>query len=225
VNVRRTQSAPILASAVCVAFGACRPAFLRDATPPRFVVSAEPLRLIDVRHPGVCVAVDTTDPKGVWWWEPGLSGCSSRSTGPDVFAADDAGVARRPDTLHLDVRFRLQLIAVPVRRAPTSRKCDCCSARAGWRLRGRARQCRPSADAIWCCLNPRLTAEPCAEAARRVRFGYRIPPDTVCRCDAIHPSSVSTYPRLWSACLDERSTVSSGSLSISNHLDRPDRMS
>jgi hypothetical protein len=38
------------------------------------------------------VAVDPTDPKGVWWWEPGRSGCSSRSTGPSAFRGDDATV-------------------------------------------------------------------------------------------------------------------------------------
>ena len=59
---------------------------------PRYVVSTRPLALLGDRHPGFCVAVDPGDEKGVWWWEPGRSGCSSRSTGPTVFPASLATV-------------------------------------------------------------------------------------------------------------------------------------
>src|SRR4051812_20497019 len=79
------------------AFVACR-SVSRLPPPARFIVTGEPLGLFDGRHPGICVAVDPDDPKGVWWWEPGPSGCSTRSTGPDVMAAGDASVVRSADT-------------------------------------------------------------------------------------------------------------------------------
>jgi hypothetical protein len=62
--------------------GGCRRAVRDDdQTRPRYVVTASP---IDVRvGSGLCVAVDPSDPKGVWWWQPGED-CSSRSTGPMV---------------------------------------------------------------------------------------------------------------------------------------------
>ena len=55
----------------------------------------------------LCVAVDPRDAHGVWWWGPGASGCTSRSTGPGVFHLDQAAVSRsaRPDMTA--VTFRL----------------------------------------------------------------------------------------------------------------------
>jgi hypothetical protein len=61
---------------------------------PRYIVSVTPLALLGERHPGFCIAVDPSDEKGVWWWEPGRTGCSSRSTGPAPFPAHYAAVAR-----------------------------------------------------------------------------------------------------------------------------------
>lgn len=74
----------------------------------RFHVTADP---IDIGPNGArfCLAVDPGDPHGVWWWEPGRSGCSSRSTGPDVFRGDAGTVSRRDDG-SIDVYFRIQLI-------------------------------------------------------------------------------------------------------------------
>ena len=56
----------------------------------------------------LCLAVDPRDPQGVWWWEPGASGCTTRSTGT-VFHADQAAVSpsARPETSA--VSFRLGL--------------------------------------------------------------------------------------------------------------------
>ena len=54
---------------------------------PRYVVTASPID-VSLGPSGVCVAVDPLDRRGVWWWEPGASGCASRSTGPGVFHAD-----------------------------------------------------------------------------------------------------------------------------------------
>ena len=75
---------------------------------PRYIVSTAPLTLL-AGHPGFCVAVDPSDEKGVWWWEPGQSGCSSRSTGPGVFPAQSAAVARSA-TGAVAVSFEIQLM-------------------------------------------------------------------------------------------------------------------
>jgi len=84
----------------------------RSAPPPvpRYIVTATPLPLLgsSPRATGFCVAVDPNDPKGVWWWEPGRTGCTSRSTGPDVFPALDARVARSSSPV-IDVSFGIQL--------------------------------------------------------------------------------------------------------------------
>jgi hypothetical protein len=44
----------------------------------------------------LCIAIDPADPHGVWWWEPGATGCTTRSTGPWVFRGDEASVAQSP---------------------------------------------------------------------------------------------------------------------------------
>ena len=55
----------------------------RGAAPAdgRYLVDRQ-LRLTSARGLRLCVAVDPRDPHGVWWWQPGASGCTSRSTGP-----------------------------------------------------------------------------------------------------------------------------------------------
>lgn len=75
---------------------------------PRYIVTTSPLNIVGVGHPGLCVAVDPNDSKGVWWWEPGRSGCSSRSTGPTAFRADAAAVAASPSGT-IDVHFQVQM--------------------------------------------------------------------------------------------------------------------
>jgi catechol 2,3-dioxygenase-like lactoylglutathione lyase family enzyme len=57
----------------------------------------------------LCIAVDPGDAHGVWWWEPGASGCTSRSTGPTLFHAEDAAVSSSARPEVTAVRFRLQL--------------------------------------------------------------------------------------------------------------------
>ena len=44
---------------------------------PRYVVTATPLKLLGANHPGLCFAVDPTDRQGIWWWDPGPSGCAT----------------------------------------------------------------------------------------------------------------------------------------------------
>jgi len=49
------------------------------------------------------------DPHGVWWWEPGASGCKTRSTGPTVLHADKAAVSPSARPEAAAVSFRLGL--------------------------------------------------------------------------------------------------------------------
>jgi hypothetical protein len=84
----------------------------RQASPApagRYVVTATPLVVGLAGDKGLCIAVDPGDPHGVWWWEPGASGCTRRSTGPGVFHADQAVVARSTEIDVATVAFRLQL--------------------------------------------------------------------------------------------------------------------
>ncbi|HWJ55870.1 MAG TPA: hypothetical protein VNR90_06615 [Vicinamibacterales bacterium] len=76
-----------------------------DAGAPGYIVTTRPLDL--GVGTGICVAVDRRDQHGVWWWEPGVSGCSTRSTGPDVFPADAASVTSGAGESS-DVSFRIQ---------------------------------------------------------------------------------------------------------------------
>jgi hypothetical protein len=75
-----------------------------EESAPRYVVTASP---IDLRiGSGLCVAVDPSDPQGVWWWQPGKD-CSSRSTGPMVFQGQEAAVVRSDRSETIDIRFRI----------------------------------------------------------------------------------------------------------------------
>lgn len=96
--------APLLLVTACLA--GCRTA----APPvPRYIVTIMPFPLSSPGpSAGICVAVDPTDPKGVWWWEPGRSWCASRSTGPSVFPGDAAKVARSSPGA-LEVSFEIQM--------------------------------------------------------------------------------------------------------------------
>jgi hypothetical protein len=76
-------------------------------------VTATPLNLVGLGHPGFCIAVDPADPQGVWWWEPGPSGCSSSINGPTVFHAERATVTAPANSRNIDVRFQLQLMSGP----------------------------------------------------------------------------------------------------------------
>src|SRR4051812_33184495 len=77
---------------------------------PRYTVTATP---VDVVSGGfdLCVAVDAADAHGVWWWQPGPSGCATRITGPTVFAAERASVRASSDSRSIEVNFTLQLMS------------------------------------------------------------------------------------------------------------------
>ena len=90
----------------------------RSADPPaaRYIVTVTPFPFLGPStHPGFCVAIDPDDAKGVWWWEPGRTECTSRSTGPSVFPADFAKVTRSSSGA-IDVSFEIQLKTGPPRQ-------------------------------------------------------------------------------------------------------------
>jgi hypothetical protein len=91
-----------------VAFAACGSSTNPTHAAPRYVVTERPIDLA-IRSTSLCVAVDPADPHGAWWWQPGRSGCPSRSTGPDVFHADEAAVTSPSGQDRIEVRFRVQL--------------------------------------------------------------------------------------------------------------------
>ena len=62
------------------------------ASQPRYIVTSTPLKVIDPAHPGLCIAIDPKDPKGIWWWDAGRSGCTDRSS--STMNADRASVTR-----------------------------------------------------------------------------------------------------------------------------------
>lgn len=93
---------------------ACRP---MASAPARYIVTTAPL---DVRgvSPLLCIAVDPADLQGIWWWQPGRSGCSSRSTGAGVFRAEHGTVAAPSPSGAIEIHFQLQLIVGPGATTP-----------------------------------------------------------------------------------------------------------
>ena len=74
---------------------------------PRYTVTAIPINLIGSGHPGHCIAIDPTDPQGVWTWEPAPFGCSKRSS--DVRRPDGAKVTTLATSGAVEVQFQIQL--------------------------------------------------------------------------------------------------------------------
>jgi hypothetical protein len=75
---------------------------------PRYIVTVTPVDALGGGW-GLCIAVDPTDTQGVWWWQPGPSGCASRITGPTVFRADRAHVRVSAISSSISASFTLQL--------------------------------------------------------------------------------------------------------------------
>jgi len=92
----------------------CQPTAARAA--PRYIVTASPID-IGIGKSRFCIAIDPNNPKGVWWWEPGQD-CSTRTTGPRVFEAEDARVIPSQPAGTIDVSFRLQLHGPPAATSP-----------------------------------------------------------------------------------------------------------
>ena len=81
------------------------------AEAPRYLVTATPIEVGG--GPRLCVAVDASDPAGLWWWGPGRTGCATRSTGPGLMRGDRGAVVPRAGAAIVDARFRLGLHALP----------------------------------------------------------------------------------------------------------------
>lgn len=72
-----------------------------------YIVTSSPI-LVGIRN-RICIAIAPIDAHGVWWWEPGGSGCATRST--DVFRADEATVSRpRPGLTAVDFRLGIHSV-------------------------------------------------------------------------------------------------------------------
>lgn len=112
VNCGKATTVARIVPTVALAAGvvACAGANRATVQAPRYMVTGEPIDL-GIRGARFCVAVDPADRQGVWWWEPGATGCSSRSTGPTVFRAEAAAVSTSGNAT--DARFRVQLITGP----------------------------------------------------------------------------------------------------------------
>ena len=105
VTVKLTHFPCFLAALLGLVCLGCRYNSESHPSVPRYVVTARP---IDIGlGAGLCIAIDPTDNRGVWWWGPGGSGCPSRSTGPEVFHAEDASVSQSAKSGPIAVSFRL----------------------------------------------------------------------------------------------------------------------
>jgi hypothetical protein len=104
--VRLAHVVRLVVLGVALAVVGCRHPSRSDG---RYLVTTAPIDVGVRGGAGLCLAVDPTDSHGIWWWEPGASGCATRSTGPEVFHADRATVSRSTESEALTLAFRLQL--------------------------------------------------------------------------------------------------------------------
>jgi len=75
-------------------------------TVDRYILTVTPI-YVGVGPDGLCVAVDPKDQHGLWWWEPAHGVCSSRSSGPGLFHAEDAIVSQADKPGPVALSFRL----------------------------------------------------------------------------------------------------------------------
>jgi hypothetical protein len=92
--------------ALALAFAGCRSGTQPQPAVDRYLVTSTPIRAVNDLG-GLCIAVDPSDEHGVWWWQPGRSGCASRSTGPTVFVAEGATLSKAPQSGATAINFRL----------------------------------------------------------------------------------------------------------------------
>ena len=100
-QLRRGCLIPLLFSALV----ACQSTYRSQPSAARYLVTESPIE-VGVGT-GLCVAVDPIDERGIWWWQPGETGCASRSTGPGVFHAEEARVSQPTPGGPTAVGFRL----------------------------------------------------------------------------------------------------------------------
>ena len=78
---------------------------------PRYIVTAAPFDVAG-NGAGICIGIDPVDAAGVWWWQPGPSGCSTSILRPiPVMRAEGARVNAFDDAHAIDVAFKIQLAA------------------------------------------------------------------------------------------------------------------
>jgi hypothetical protein len=107
VELHRTSSAALIAAALI----ACRPASQPQSSEAPYLVTETALDVgTGIR---LCLAVDSRRQDGVWWWEPGRSGCASRSTGPGLFHPDDARVSSGVAATSIGFRLGTHSLARP----------------------------------------------------------------------------------------------------------------
>jgi hypothetical protein len=75
---------------------------------PRYIVTTTPVDAVGGGF-GLCIAVDPTDAHGIWWWDPGPSGCATSRNRPTVFRADRAQVKTSRNSSLISASFTLQL--------------------------------------------------------------------------------------------------------------------
>jgi len=78
---------------------------------PRYIVTTTPVDVVGGVL--VCIAVDPADAHGVWWWQPGPSGCATRITDPTVFAAEHASVTPSRDGGLVEASFKMHFMSGP----------------------------------------------------------------------------------------------------------------
>jgi len=116
--MRRSRDASLrgpLAIGFAVLLGTSLAGFQQSA----YLVTSEPITVHDAPV-GLCVAIDPTAPTGIWWWQSGRSGCTSRSTMPGprqenvrgraaLFHPDSAAIERdSAETIFARFRLRMQ---------------------------------------------------------------------------------------------------------------------
>ena len=95
---RNALTGSLLAAAVAACHATTRPA-VSPAT--RYLVTETPINV--GMAPSLCLAVNFLDSEGVWWWEPGATGCTqsiyrswSLSSGLAERCQDNARYSRLP---------------------------------------------------------------------------------------------------------------------------------
>ena len=87
-----TPASRTIAAVLIVLSTACHSMLPRHRSTSSYLVTETPINVgLSI---SLCIAIDPNDRTGVWWWDAGASGCSSRSTGPGVFSGDRAAVSR-----------------------------------------------------------------------------------------------------------------------------------
>lgn len=90
---------------VVLAAVACESTLGPRPSAPRYLFTERPILVGEGIE--LCLAVNPGDPQGVWWWMPGTSGCTTRSSGPGLVHADQATVSPSTAARQTTVSFRL----------------------------------------------------------------------------------------------------------------------